>query len=198
MSSIAQTLSVILQAVVGLYVIAILMRFLLQIVRADFYNPMSQAIVKATGPFTESAATHYSRGWAVSTLPHWCWLLLLKPFLIYGLLALKGYSPVQVPINLALSASLIGLMDSLLNIYTFSIIIIAIASWVAPQSYNPALILMHQLIEPLAGRIRNVLPPMGGLDFSIMVLLLGIYAVRGMLVTPLATALGVGGLRLLL
>ncbi len=197
MSSIAQTMSVILQAVVGLYVIAILMRFLLQIVRADFYNPMSQAIVKATGPLL-NPLRRVIPGVGGIDFASLVLAFIVETVLIYGLLALKGYSPVQVPVNLALGASLIGLMDSLLNIYTFSIIIIAIASWVAPQSYNPALILMHQIIEPLAGRIRNVIPPMGGLDFSIMVLLLGIYAVRGMLVTPLAAALGVGGLRLLL
>ncbi|MGY0218548.1 YggT family protein [Endozoicomonadaceae bacterium StTr2] len=197
MSSIAQTLGVILQTVVGLYVIAILLRFLLQLVKADFYNPLSQAIVKATGPLL-NPLRRIIPGIGGLDFASLVLAFLVEVVLIYGLLALKGFNPAQVPPNLAMGAALIGLMDSVLNIYTFSIIIIAIASWIAPQSYNPALMLMHQIIEPLAGRIRRMLPPMGGLDFSIMVLLLIIYALRGMFVTPLAMAMGVGGLRLLL
>ena len=63
----------------------------------------------------------------------------------------------------------------------FSLIVIAIASWVAPNSYNPGLMLLHQITEPLSSRIRKVIPPLGGLDFSLMVLVIIIVTLKNFL-----------------
>ena len=71
-----------------------------------------------------------------------------------------------------LAAALIQLIKAVVQLYTWALIIIVIISWVAPGSYHPGAQLLAQITEPLLAPIRRVLPPMGGLDLSPMVLML--------------------------
>lgn len=148
---------------VGLYVLLILLRFLLQLVRADFYNPVSQFIVKATNPPLIPLRKLIPGVGGIDVAS------LILAWLIQGIgmgviyLMLSGGIP--APHYLAIWAVL-AVVQTILNIYFFAIIIIVILSWVAPQSYNPAVMLLHQLTEPLLSKIRKVMPDMGMLDLS--------------------------------
>ncbi|WP_066016785.1 YggT family protein [Endozoicomonas atrinae] len=180
MSALSSSLSFLIQTLGGLYIMAVLIRFLLQLVRADFYNPISQAIVKATSPLL-NPIRKIIPGYGGVDMASLVLALILQIILLYVLLLMGGYSLAAIPFPSILISSLIKLGIEFLNIYMFSLIIIAIASWVAPNSYNPGLMLLLQITEPLTSRIRKVIPPLGGLDFSLMVLVIIIITLKNFL-----------------
>ncbi|WP_256492933.1 YggT family protein [Endozoicomonas sp. SCSIO W0465] len=180
MSALSSSLSFLVQTLGGLYIMAVLIRFLLQLVRADFYNPISQAIVKATSPLL-NPIRKIIPGYGGVDMASLVLALILQIILLYVLLLMGGYSLAAIPFPSVLISSLIKLCIEFLNIYMFSLIIIAIASWVAPNSYNPGLMLLLQITEPLTSRIRKVIPPLGGLDFSLMVLVIIIITLKNFL-----------------
>ena len=180
MSALSSSFGFLIQTIGGLYIMAVLLRFLLQIVRADFYNPISQAIVKVTSPLL-NPIRKIIPGFGGIDAASLVLALALQILLIYLLLAIKGFAPGLVPFPEVLITSLIRLADHVLDIYMFSLIIIAIASWVAQGSYNPGLMLLLQLTEPLSSRVRKVIPPVGGLDFSMMAIIIIIYFLKNLL-----------------
>ncbi|WP_257296022.1 YggT family protein [Endozoicomonas sp. YOMI1] len=180
MSALSSSLSFLIQTLGGLYIMAVLIRFLLQLVQADFYNPISQAIVKATSPLL-NPIRKVIPGYGGVDMASLVLALILQIILLYVLLLMGGYSLAAIPFPSVLISSLVKLCIEFLNIYMFSLIIIAIASWVAPNSYNPGLILLFQITEPLTSRIRKVIPPLGGLDFSLMVLVIIIITLKNFL-----------------
>ena len=160
----------------GLFVMAILLRFLLQLVKADFYNPISQAIVKITSPFLTPLRRIIPGvgGYDIASL-----VLAFVVQAIFIVLKMKLIGYMVFPPAAILTQSLISVVRVLLDLYTFSLFIIVIASWVAPHSYNPGLMLLRQLTEPLCGAVRRFIPPVGGLDFSVMVILFVIMLLKG-------------------
>ncbi|WP_330924517.1 YggT family protein [Candidatus Sororendozoicomonas aggregata] len=180
MSAFSSSFIFLLQTLGGLYIMAVLLRFLLQAVRADFYNPISQAVVKITSPLL-SPLRKIIPGFGGIDAASLVLALILQIALIYGLLAIQGFPPAMVPVPQVVITSLVKLADHILNIYMYSLIIIAIASWVAQGSYNPGLMLLHQLTEPLSSRVRKVIPPVGGLDFSLMAIIIIIYFLKNLL-----------------
>ena len=60
------------------------------------------------------------------------------------------------------------------NIVFWVLIIRAILSWVSQGNYNPIEAVLHQLTEPMLAPIRRIIPPMGGLDLSILILIIGL------------------------
>ncbi|MCL6268459.1 YggT family protein [Sansalvadorimonas sp. 2012CJ34-2] len=171
-------LILLIDTVGGLFVMAILLRFLLQLVKADFYNPISQAIVKITSPLLNPLRRIIPGvgGYDIASL-----VLAFIVQAIFVLLKLKALGYMAFPPGTVISLSLYFLVKALLDLYTFALIIMVIASWVAPNSYNPGLMLLHQLTEPLCSRVRRVVPPIGGLDFSVMVVMLAIVIIKGAL-----------------
>ena len=180
MSALSSTLIFLIQTLGGLYIMAVLLRFLLQLVRADFYNPISQAIVKVTSPLL-NPMRKIIPGFGGIDGASLVLALALQIGLVYIVLSMRGIMPGAVPFSAVMLSSVVKLLVEVLNIYMFSFIIIAIASWVAPQSYNPGLMLLHQLTEPLASRVRRVIPPLGGLDFSLMAIVLVIVTLKNFL-----------------
>ncbi len=155
--------TLILQTLGSLYLMVVMLRFLLQIARADFYNPMSQFIVKATNPLVIPVRRVVPGIMGVDIASIVIAILLLFGLIELSELLLQGQ--LQNPL-LVLIWSLIGCVGLIANIYFYGLIIMVIASWVAPQSSNPALMLVHQLIEPFMSPIRKILPDMGGIDIS--------------------------------
>ena len=88
--------------------------------------------------------------------------------------------------------SLVGLVSSIFDIYFIALIVMVIASWIAPYSNHPAMALVHQLTEPICAPARKLLPPMGGIDFSIILVFVAITLIDSYLVVqPLAYMLGI-------
>jgi len=76
-----------------------------------------------------------------------------------------------------------------LNIYFWGLVVTVVASWIAPGSYNPALILINQILEPVVRPIRKMMPDMGGLDLSPILVFLAIKVVEIMVLGPLVQML---------
>lgn len=180
MNALNSSLGFLIETLGSLYIMAVLVRFLLQLVRADFYNPISQAVVKVTSPLL-NPLRKIIPGFGGLDMASLVLALVLQMALIYVLVLLKGMPFAAIPLPGVLMRALMEIAVEFLNIYMFALIIIAIASWVAPNSYNPGLMLLMQITDPLTSRIRKVIPPMGGLDFSLMVLMFGIIFLKNVL-----------------
>lgn len=86
------------------------------------------------------------------------------------------------------------MLDAIIGIYIFVLIVRALISWVSPDPYNPIVRILHQLTEPVLYPIRRVIPPIGGLDLSVMILILLLYFIRDWLIRYLyAIAGGITG-----
>ena len=178
----------IINTVATLYVGAILLRFLLQVVRADFYNPLSQLIVKATNPLLKPLRKVIPGigGFDIAALA----LAFIAQFVFICLLQLVANGSVSLYGGVIFIWALLALMMLILGIYMVSMFIVAIASFIAPHSSNFALLLMRQIIEPICIPVRKLIPPMGGFDFSFMAVAMGIYILR-MLVMGVAHNYGI-------
>jgi YggT family protein len=171
----------------GLYILMVMLRFLLQSVRADFYNPVSQFLVKVTnGPLR--LLRRVIPGWGGIDNASLVLLFLLQFTGLGLILFLSGATPgVSLIPGLAV-ASLTKLISLLIYVYVFGIFIMAIISWVNPGSYNPVASLIASLTEPLMRPARRFIPPISGIDLSPMVVLIGLYILRMLIMPPLQLA----------
>jgi len=177
-----------IQTFAGLYLILILLRFLMQVSKVDFYNPICQAIVKVTDPPIKplKKVLPTVRGVDFATL----FVALVFQILAIALVMLLKGGYLFHPMYIAWS--MVGLVSSIFDIYFFALIIMVISSWIAPSSNHPAMTLVHQLTEPICAPARKLLPPMGGLDFSIILVFVAITLIDTYLVIqPLAYMLGI-------
>lgn len=159
----------------SLYILAFMLRFLLQLVRADFYNPVSQAIARITNPVLlplRRVIPGY-RGWDIAALLMMFVLEIVKYVIIFKLIAGVPLAPLGVVL-----LSLQSLFALVLELYFFSILIQAVLSWVNPGTHSPVTSILWRLNEPLLRPVRRVLPPMGGIDFSPLVVMIILQVLR--------------------
>ncbi|AEB60509.1 YGGT family protein [Ectopseudomonas mendocina] len=164
MSGLIEALIYIIQTLGSLYLLIVLLRFILQLVRADFYNPLSQFIVKATQPLL-TPLRRIIPGFAGLDLASLILAILVQLLLMVVTLTLMGYNVGGFILQL-LVWSMIGVTSLFLKVFFFALIISVILSWVAPGSYNPGAQLVNQICEPLLAPFRKLLPNLGGLDIS--------------------------------
>ena len=172
---------------VNLYLFIVMLRFILQFSQADFYNPISQAIAKATSPLVnplQKALKPVGRV-SIATLVIAFFVKLVGIALVF-IIAGQGVPPV---VNLLLG-SLTGVITTLLDIYFYALIGSIILSWVAPQSSHPGAMLIFQITEPVMSPVRNILPSMGGLDLSPIFVFIGINVLEIMVMGTLGQASG--------
>ena len=166
----------------SLYLLIVLMRFILQLVRANFYNPLCQFIVKATQPLLKplSRVIPSMFGLDMSSL---VLALIVQMVLIAVILALKGF---MVDWLLLVPWALIALFSLFLNILFYAMIISVILSWVAPGSHNPGAELVAQITEPVLAPFRRIIPNVGGLDISPIFAFIVIQLLQSWLIPRLA------------
>ncbi len=169
----------ILKNLFQLYTVAIVLRFILQAVRADFYNPVSQMIVKVTDPVLKPLRRVIPGlgGMDVAALVA---AVLVQMLMVVTIAMLSGMA-LQFSGALVISVMTLAttsLLRLVLDVYFWGLLIVVVLSFVAPASYHPIVTLLRQITEPLLAPVRNVIPPMGGLDFSVMVVMMLIIIVR--------------------
>ena len=172
------TLTIVLGFVFDLLCLLFWLRFLLQASGADFYNPLSQAVVNASDKVCKPLR-RVLPGIGVFDLAS-----LLVAWLVASIgvvVMIQLIAPGQFPVLAILYRGLIEALLVLTQFYFFAILIMVLASFIAPGNYNPALALIQQVLEPLIGPVRRVLPPLGPIDLSPMVVMLLIVLVQGML-----------------
>lgn len=159
----SEIFSLVIDTLSSLYLMIILLRFILQLSRADFYNPISQFVVKATNPVLIPLRRVIPSIRGIDTASIVLAILFQSIVISLKMLVLTG--GLVNPIFL-IALACVMILDVLLKVYFWSLIIMIVASWIAPGSGNPALLLINQIVEPLMKPFRNLLPPMGGLDLS--------------------------------
>lgn len=165
-----------------IYILMVMLRFLLQWVRADFYNPLSQFLVKVTNP-TLVPLRRIIPGLGGVDLATVVLLLLLQvtELVLIGLVSGVSLQPLGL-----LVMSIADLMSLLLNVFFFSILIQVIISWINPGSFSPVIALLHSLNEPLLRQARRMIPPISGMDFSPIAIMIGLQLLTILLVAPIS------------
>ena len=177
----------ILQTIGSLYLLIVLLRFILQLVRADFYNPLSQFIVRATHPLLKPLRKVIP-SLAGLDLASLVLAILVQLVLMALTLMLLGYgldNPVQL-----LVWSIIGVTALFVKVFFFALIINVILSWVAPGSTSSGAELVNQITEPALAPFRRFLPSMGGLDISPILAFMVIQLIQSYVIPPLAMYVG--------
>lgn len=148
-------------------------RFLLQACRADFYNPISQGIVKVTDPLLRPLRLMLP-GYRNLDLASFAAAWIAAAVMLYATGLITGHHHGGA---LALfGGGLLHVLLRMLNVFWWCILIVIIASFIAPGSYHPVLGLLQQITEPLLRPARRIIPSLGGLDFSpiLVILALGV------------------------
>lgn len=171
----------------GLFLTAVILRFLLQLARADFYNPISQALVRITNPVLKPLRRFIPGffGIDIASLA----LAIAVKLLMIAVLFMVQTGSTHLNVAAALLVAVLSVLVTMFNIYFVAMIATIILSWVAPGSYHPAAVLIHQVVEPVMGPFRRLLPPMGGIDFSPMIAFLALNVVK-ILFSGLAMQIG--------
>jgi YggT family protein len=172
----------IFKALTNLYLLAFLLRFILQWIRAGYDNPLSQAVVRITSPLVVPARRLLPsiRGVDVPTLVV---LFVLECVVTFALLAFIGAS---LPIPTFLLYVILRLVSLTVWLYIGSIFIYVILSWFAdPRTHNPMTRLLRELVQPLLRPVGRILPPVGGLDLAPLLVSILLIAVTIALPLPL-------------
>lgn len=180
---ISQALVFLLDMLLGLYILAVLLRFLFQVVRADFYNPFSQALVTITNPTLAPLRRMIPGLYGIDVAAIVLLLILqcLKNFIIW---LIQGVQPKVMGLAVV---SAVELFQLTLWVFIIAIFIRVILSWVSPYAahQNPVVGLLNNLTDPLMRPARQVIPPMGGLDLSPIAVFILLYLTIILIVKPL-------------
>ena len=169
------------KALGDLYLLAFLLRFLLQWVRADFYNPFTQAIVQITNPLVSPARRFIPASRSVD-VPTLAVLVVLEGLLTWVLRNIGGSpSGSLAPLPVLVFYRLISLT---LWFYSVSILIYVILSWVGPRGRHPIAVVLADLNEPILRPARRILPNIAGLDLSPLLVLIIVQAAFRLLPLP--------------
>lgn len=170
-----------------LYIFAIMLRFLLQCVSADFYNPISQFLVRITHPplkLLRRAIPSVGRIDSASVVL----MLLLKALAGWSIFVLQGSKTSAEAIFVWSVMELLGLS---IDIFVVVILVQVVLSWINPHSYNAAISLIYYLAEPMLSQARRLVPSIGGIDFSPLVVLIGLQLLRMLLFPPLVQLIAI-------
>ena len=157
-----QALYFIIKTVTQLYLLVLLLRLWLPLLRADFRNPLAQGILRFTSPLVVPLRRLLPSIGRLDTATIVV-AFAIQYLIVLVLLAIFGQTAATVPI---LITTVIELAILSLNLFFFVILIKIILSWIAPHTHNPATALLSTLAEPVLRPFRRMIPPIGGLDIS--------------------------------
>jgi len=179
-SYLTNPLEFLISTLFSLYILAVMLRFILGAVRADFYNPVSQFLVRITNPLLVPMRRFIPsiRQYDTSAL---LLMLVLQLISLAIVIMLRGAS---VSFPAMLLAAIGELVILTFNVFIFAIVIQVVISWVNPGSYNPVNTLLYSITAPVLGPVQRLIPPVSGMDLSPLVALIGLQVLK-MLVVPL-------------
>ena len=178
--------ALIFSTVTGIYLLAVLLRFLLQVAKADFYNPVSQAVIKITDPMVRVLRTVIPgyKGIDFSSL---VLAFAIEAVAICTLIILYGESISNIGYTNIVTWAFAGVLLFIIQIYYYAILASIIMSFVmmfsGSTNPHPLLLLVWQLTEPIMGPVRKIIPSMGGLDFSPIFIFIAIQIIQNFILT---------------
>jgi len=154
----------------------IAVRFLAQLCGVSPYNPISVGIRTVTNPIVAPINRLIPAGKRLNIAAIVALILCQTAYIAVMFWILSRFDAFNiVP---ALIWSVLGAAGLLINIIFYSVLAIIVVSFLAPQSNHPAVEFLWQLTEPVMAPLRSIIPPMGGLDFSPILLFIGINVIR--------------------
>ena len=180
----SNALTFLVQVAFGIYILILMLRVLLQVLRADFYNPLSQFVVRFTEPVLAPLRRIVPR---VGRIEGGALLVMLgaqmiEYWLVYGM---KGLEPSLAGLAVVSAAELLDLCTT---VFFWAILIRVVLSWVNPGIRHPASDIVYSLTEPVLAPARRALPSMGGFDLSPILVLVGLQLVNLLLIAPIRDA----------
>ena len=191
-----QALSFVLGTLLDLYALVVAIRVVMQAVGASGFSPIAQFVIKVTDPLLQPIRKLVPnvKGINLAALLL-CFLVLLIKALFFKVLHQSEWlANAQIPVYaLAIPGllvySFVSLINLFFNIFIYSIIIMALLSWISPDPNNPVIEILHALTSPILRRVRRYIPPMGGLDLSSLAAIIGLYALKIIVVGTLVSIL---------
>jgi len=165
----------------SLYILAVILRFLLQWVEADFHNPISQFLVKITHPPLKVIRRVVPSIGKIDT-SSLVLAFILQIIADYAIFLLQGLLPSFSAVIIISFGELLGLV---FDVFIFSIFILALLSWFTPGNYNALYDLLVKLTQPILENCRKIIPDLGGMDISPLVALIALQLIKMMLIPPL-------------
>ncbi|MGJ3493756.1 YGGT family protein [Piscirickettsia salmonis] len=177
----AQAGTLIIDVIFGLYIMIVMLRFLLQWVKADFYNPICQFLIKVSNPLLLPLRRIIPglAGLDLSAIVLIILLQLIESSLIFFI---SGYPMGNIVALLLYSVGMV--LSTLFKLYFYAIIIQSVVSWFN-QGYNPIVEILHRLTDPLLRPVRRIMPDMGGIDLSPIPVLLILLILPILVSTPM-------------
>lgn len=181
-SNVNSALLFLVDTVLSLYILVVLLRIILQLVHADFRNPVSQFVWHTTRTPVNLLRSVIPR-WHNWDLPALIFALILSYILVQIDLALgaPGFGPQLLP---SIGWAVLKLITLTCNLYFFTIIIQVLMSWLSPNQHSPATAILYTINEPLLRPVRGVLPAIGGLDLSPLLVIIVLEVISRLLPLP--------------
>ena len=178
--------SYLIELVFDLATFLFLARFVIQVCRVNFYNPVSQGLVKITDPVLRPVRF---------VLPSYRNLDFASFFVAVVIIFIKLYISVSpIGIGVLIGYSLVHTLMLLLKFFTYAVFAVVILSFLVVLGFvnynnpHPLILLLHEITEPLMAPVRRIMPDLGGIDLSPMVVLVGLH-VAGLLLQDLFNSL---------
>ncbi|NVK22327.1 MAG: YggT family protein [Kangiellaceae bacterium] len=177
-----------LEHIINLFAMIFLVRMLLQLASADFYNPIAQFVHKVTGPILEPLRNlvpdigKFSLASLLVVI-----IIIVAKFIIFGLIIGQmfptNYMVFGSLVGLAFSngMSIAGLLMIAINLLLILFVALMISSFMANGQYHPAITFFYQVTRPLLSPLQKIIPPIAGIDFSPMILLFGLFFLQNWL-----------------
>lgn len=182
----------------NLYATIVAVRFVMQVVRADYYNPLAQAVVKLTNPLLVPlrrvipSFKNYDTASLVLVF-----LVLLAKLLVFKYLNLGQVNAIgqpmivsQLPMISMVLLSILDVIHQMFNVFIFALIIQAILSWIPGGAGNPVQGMVAAIGQPVLRPLRKLIPPLGGIDLTVFFTIIGLIAVRMFLLGALSSMFG--------
>ena len=170
-----------LQMLFSIAILFTLLRFLFQLLRVDYYNPISQIVTRFTDPLLQPLRSLIPSNRTIDGASLVV-LFLLQYLHLFIITQLRDLDANPLGLAILASAELLSLATSLLF---WSILILAVLSWFQPHTQHPGVSLLNQITDPLMRPIRRWMPPAGGVDFSPILAMLAIKMAEFILIAPL-------------
>lgn len=182
-----------ISTLIDLYALVVVLRFFMQAVNAEFFNPLTQFVVKVTRPVLRPLRRVIPPigRYDLAAVAVAAALMILKLAIYQGLsiptVIVGGYAVGIAHVGWVslVWLALVNLITLFINVLFFAILIQAILSWIAPAGPNPLVELLHRITDPLLRPVRNTIPLVGGIDLSPLVVLIGLHLLKMLLVPPL-------------
>lgn len=177
MMYLSESVRYIIDVVLGILLFMMIARLLLDYFRCDYYDPMCQAIVRITNPIAM----------ILKSLPRIAGInsgILILGFLI-SFLKIGFASQFQLVLPAWLVVAFANYISTVLTFVFWILLARVVMSWLNPSPKQPGVKLVYQITEPMMSAVRRLLPAMGGLDLSPILLFVGIHLLRLLVVSPL-------------